>query len=63
MRMSAQLQIHTVLLGFFQLEWLMVKHDDVIATGNALHQLFDALAATVAAVITTDNGHVTDRNG
>ena len=58
MGVATQLQVNTILLSLLQMIWLMVQQDEIIVTGNTLHQLFDALAGVVAAVIAADNGHV-----
>ena len=55
--MPAQLQVHSVLLGLFKMEGLMVKQDNIVALVNALHELFNAFAMAVGAVVASYNGH------
>ena len=63
MGVPAQLQVHTVLLGLFQLIGLMVEQDNVMFPVYALQELFHALAVTVNAVIAPDNGDAIDGDG
>ena len=61
--MATQLQVHASLLGLFQMVRLVVQQNGVVAVVNTLHQLLHTLAAAVAAVITSHNGHVADDDG